>query len=150
MPRSFKRSRIVRGELLRDRNRSRHRADGANLDRVPDVALNEVVVKQHGSLERRRWALERVTEDPDQNRPRIEVRECLAHVLRARDGVVLDAALRESGCGCEVVVCSERDDEDVGVVRTVVGRHPSRLRVDLGHTFLAKLDSVLGDLAVVQ
>src|SRR4029450_7918512 len=95
-------------------------ADGTNLDRIPDATFEEVIVKQHGGLERRRWALEWVTKDPYQNRPRIEVRECLAHVLRARDGVVLDAALRESGCGSEVVVCSERNDEDVGVVRTVV------------------------------
>lgn len=138
------------GELLRDRDRSRHRADGTNLDGIPDATFEEVIVKQHGSLERRRWALERVTEDPDQNRPRIEVQECLAHGLRARDGVVLDAALCESGCGGEVVVCSERNDEHVCVVRTVVGRYPSRLRVDLRHTFLAELDSVLGDIAVVQ
>ena len=97
------------GKLLRDRNRSSHRADGANLDRIPEASLDEVVVKQEGALERRRRALERMTEDSDQDPARLEVRERVPHPLRSGNGVVLDAALSESGCGCEVVVRSQRD-----------------------------------------
>jgi hypothetical protein len=67
-----------------------------------------------------------------------------------RDRVVLDPALFESGSCCKVVVRAQRDDEDVGVVRGCVRRHLSFLRVDRDHTFLAELDFLAGDVAVVQ
>ena len=138
------------GELFRDRNRSRHRADDTNLGRIPDAALDEVIVKQERTLERRGRALEWVAEDPDQDFPRVEIREHVAHALRSRDRVVLDAALFESGRGCEVVVRPQRDDEDVGVVGGCVCRHLPFLRVDRDHPLLSELDSLLGDVAVVQ
>jgi len=138
------------GELLRDRNRRRHRADGANLDRIPEAALDKVVVQQQRTLERRRRALERVTEDPDQDPPRVEVGEHSAHALRSSDRVVLDAALCEAGGRGEVVVRSERNDEDVGLVRGRVRRHSPLLRVDRVHPLAAELDAFLGDVLEAQ
>lgn len=138
------------GKLFRDRNRSRDWPDDSNLDRIPDTALDEVIVKQERPLERRGRALEWVAEDPDQDLPRVEVREHVAHALRARDRVELAAALFESGRGCEVVIRSQRDDEDVGFVRGCVCRHLPFLRVDRDHPLLSELDSLFGDVAVVQ
>ena len=138
------------GKLLRDRHRSRHWADGTNLDLIPRAALDEVIVKEERALERRRRALEWVAEDPDQDLPRVEVREHAAHALRSRNRVVLDADLFEAGRGREVVIRPQRDDEDVGVVRGCVRRHLPFLRVDRDHPLLSELDSLFGDVAVVQ
>ena len=91
-----------------------------------------------------------LAEDPDQDLPRVEVREHVAHALRSRDRVVLDAALFEAGRGREVVIRPQRDDEDVGVVRGCVRRHLPLLRVDRDHPLLSELDSLFGDVAVVQ
>ena len=107
-----------------------------------------MIVQEKRALERRWRALEGVAEDPDQDRSRIELREHVAHALGSRDRVVLEAALLESWRGREVVVGPQRDDEDVGVVRALVGRHPSFLRVDRRHALLAELDSLFGDVAV--
>src|SRR5439155_15886888 len=100
------------GYLLRDRNRSRHRADDASVDRVTDATVDEVIVKQERTLERRRRALEGLTEDSDQDLLGVEVRKHAANTYDSRDRVVLDAALFESGRGGEVVVRPERHDED--------------------------------------
>ena len=138
------------GKFFRDRNRSRDRADDTNLDRIPDAALDEVIVKEERALERRGRALEWVAEDPDQDLPRVEVREHVAHALRSRDRVVLDTALFEAGRGREVVIRPQRDDEDVSVVRGCVCRHLPFLRVDRDHPLLSELDSLFGDVAVLQ
>ena len=138
------------GKFFRDRNRRCEWADDTNLDRIPEAALEEVIVKEERALERRGRALEWVAEDPDQDLPRVEVRERVAHALRSRDRVVLDAALFEAGRGCEVVVRPQSDDEDVGVVRGCVCRHLPFLRVDRDHPLLSELDSLFGDVAVVQ
>jgi hypothetical protein len=68
----------------------------------------------------------------------------------APDRVVLDAALLKSGRRCEVVVRPQRNDKDVGVVRARVRRHMPFLRIDRDHAFLPELDSLLGDVLVVQ
>src|SRR5436190_18070924 len=47
--------------------------------------------------------LKRMAEDPDQDPPRVDFRENVAHPLRPRDRVVLDASLFEPGRGGEVV-----------------------------------------------
>jgi len=53
----------------------RDRADGANLDRIPDSTLDEMIVKQERTLKRSRWALEGVTT------PRSDMRSsCRAHL----------------------------------------------------------------------
>ena len=137
-------------ELLRDRDGSGHRADYPDLRISSDSPLDEVVVQQKCALEWSGRALERVAQDPDQNRPRLEAREGVAHSLRTRDRVELQATLLESGGRREVIVGPERDGEDVGVVRTAVRRHPSPLRVDRRDPLLAKLDAHFGDVAVVQ
>ena len=138
------------GNLLRDRHRCRHRPGDADLDRIPEAALDEVVVEEKRALERRRRALERMAEDPEQDLPRVDFRENVAHPLRSRDRVVLDAALFEPRRGREVVRRSERDDEDVGVVGARVRHHVPRLRVDRDHALPAELDAHLGDLCVGQ
>ena len=53
------------GDLGGDWNRGGHRADHADLSRVPDPTRDEMVVQQECALERRRRALERLAEDPD-------------------------------------------------------------------------------------
>ena len=137
-------------DLLRDRNRRRHRTDDADLCICPDSSLHEVIVQQERPFERGRRALEGLTEDPDQDRPRVEVGQHVAHSLCPRDRVVLGPALLESGRGREVVFRPQSDGQDVGVVGTVVGRHSSFLRVDRRHPFLPELDSFLGNVAVAH
>jgi hypothetical protein len=105
-------------------------------------------VQEKRTLERRGRALEGVPEDPDEDRSRIEVGERVTQSLGPRDRVILKAALLESwGCP-DVVVGAERDCQDVCVVRALVGRHSSFLRLDRRHAFLAELDSRFGDLLV--
>ena len=120
----------------------------ADLDVWPHPTRREVIVQEKRALERRWRALEGLPEDPDEDRSRIELREGVTHALGSRHRVVLEAALLESWGGRDVVVGPERDCQDVCVVRALVGRHPSFLRLDRRHTFLAELDSLFGDVPV--
>jgi hypothetical protein len=91
-----------------------------------------------------------VTEDPDQDLPCREPGQRVAHALGPCERVVLEPALLEARSRREVVVRSEGDSEEVGVVRALVGGDPPRLRVDRRDALLAELDARLRDLAVVQ
>ena len=99
-------------------------------------------MQQERTFERGGRALEGLAQDPDEDRPRVEVGEHVAHSLCPRDRVVLGPALLESGRGREVVFRPQGDGEDVGVVGTAVGLDSSFLRVDRRHAFLSELDSL--------
>jgi hypothetical protein len=70
-------------------------------------------VEQERTFERSRRALERVAEDPDQDRPGRELGKHVAQSLGACERLVLESALLEARSGGEVVIGSQRDDEDV-------------------------------------
>jgi hypothetical protein len=137
-------------DLLRDRHRRRHRTDHPDLGGFPDTSLHEIVVQQERTFEGSGRALERVTEDPDQDRPRLELGEHVAQSLGARERVVLEATLLKTGRGREVIVRPQRDDKNVGVVGRLVGRDAPRLRIDRRHALAPELDPLLRDLAVIE
>ena len=100
---------------------------------LPDPSLDEVVVQQERALERRGRALVRLAEDAEQDRPAAEPgQRHVAHPLGSGDRVVLEATFREARSRGDVVVGTERDDEDVGVVRACRrssrGERPDRSR----------------------
>ena len=108
------------------------------------------MVEQERPLERGGWALEGMTEDRHVDRARVEAGENLAQAVGPCERVILEAAFLEAWGGREVVLCPKRNDEDVGVIRALVGSHSSPLRIDRGDALLTKLDALLGDVAVVQ
>jgi hypothetical protein len=105
-------------------------------------------VQEEGAFERRRRALERLAEDPEQDRAAAKAGQRVAQPLGAGDRVVLVPALREPRRRGDVVFGAERDDEDVGVVLAAVGRHVPRGRIDRRHGLLPELHARLRDLAV--
>src|SRR5262249_55758199 len=113
-------------------------------------ALDEVVVEEERALERRRRTFEGVAEDPDQDPPGVEVRHNVPHTLGSGDRVVLHPSVGESGRGRIVVVRSERDDEDVGVVGASVRRYVTALGIDRRDTLAAELDSLVSNVVVPQ
>ena len=137
-------------DLRRDGNRRGHRRDDPDLRLLPDSPLDELVVEQERALERRRRALVRLGEDADQDRPAGESGQGVAHPLGAGDRVVLEPALREAGDRVEVVLRAERDDEDVGVVRALVGRDVTGGGVDRSDPLLPELDARLHEVPVLQ
>ena len=132
------------------RNRCRHWPDDPDPHVPPDSSLNEAIVQQQCTLERSGWTLEGLTQDRDDDRPRIEVGEHFARSLGARDRVILEPTLLETWSSREVVVRPQGDGQDISVVRALVRRHSPVLRVDRRHTFLAELDPLFGDIAVMQ
>ena len=131
-------------------NRALHREGGCQLYGVANPPLREVLVQEERSLERGRRTLERLAEHRDENASAVELAERIAQPLRPGERVILIAALRKARRGRQVVVRAHRHDQEVGVVRPDVGRHPARGRVDSHHGLPAKLDGVLGDVAVGQ
>jgi hypothetical protein len=107
-----------------------------------------VIVQQERALERGRRTLERLTEDPDDDRPGVEFGERVAHALGSRDGIELETALRKAWHRRHVVVGAQCNREHVRVVRAFARRHAPRLRIDRRHPLLAELDAVFGDVAV--
>ena len=106
-------------------------------------------MQQERALERRGRALVGLAEDAQQDRPGPELLEPhIAHPLGSGDRVVLEATLREARSRGDVVVGTERDDEDVRVVRACVGRHVASRRIDRGYALLAELDARLRESAV--
>src|SRR5262245_22321714 len=105
---------------------------------------------QYRTLYRSMRAFERMAEDPDQDRARLELRERVTHPLGARERVVLVTAFLEARSSREVVVGSERDDEDVGVVRLPVRCDETRLRFDGRDTLSPELDPLSRHLRVVE
>ena len=87
-------------------------------------------------------------QDPDEDGARLEARERVAHPLGAGHRVELEAALREPRRGGRVLRRSQSHDEDVRVVRGLVGRHPPRLRREGGHAVPPELDPGLRERGV--
>jgi hypothetical protein len=109
-----------------------------------------VLVQQQGTLKRGWWALERLPEDRDEHLATLEVGKCVTQSLGAAQRVVLVPALLEAWRGGEVVVGTECDNDEIGVVAAGVRGHTARDGVDACHCLLAELDAVLLDVAVVD
>ena len=137
-------------DILRHRNGRRHREGHANPRCVPDSPLHEHVVQQERTLERSGRTLERMPKHGNENRPRVEVRKNIMQPLGSRERVILIAALLEARRGRKVVLRSQSDDEDVGLVRVLVRSHSPVLRVDEAYALLTKLDPLLRDVAIAQ
>ena len=116
--------------------------------RFTQAALREVVVDEEGGLDRRSGALEERTEHTDDDRAALERRERVSGSLRAGEGVELEAVFHESRRRRNVIVGSECDDEDVGVVGGNVGDDSAMFGIDGRHGLLTELDSGLVDGAI--
>jgi hypothetical protein len=79
-----------------------------------------------------------------------ERRQHVAQKLGAAYRVELVATLGEAGRRVEVVVGAEGHDEDLGVVNTAIGRHPSRFGVDGGDRLAQEADAGLVQFGVRQ
>ena len=118
------------GCVRRRRHRCPERNHEGDLAAFPDSTCRQVIVEQQGGLARRRWALERGTADADDGSAAREFGQHVGQPLRAGDGVELVPGLGEPWRGVEVVVGAERDDQDVGLVHTGIGRDTTRGRID--------------------
>jgi hypothetical protein len=132
---------VALGELRFQRRRSlrrrRHRRPQRDREGDPagvaHPACPQLVVEEQGALARRRRALERRPTDADHRVPLRERRDDLRQPFGAGHRVELVAARRQAGRRVDVVVGAERDDQEVGLVHTGVGRYPSCLGVDRRH-----------------
>ena len=91
---------------------------------VAQTPLGEEVVHQQGGLAGRRRALERRRRDADDDSSALEPVEHVARSERRRRRCRTRARPRRARESRRVEVGTERDDEDVGVERAVVGLDP--------------------------
>ena len=73
-----------------------------------------------------------------------------AKPLGAGNGVELAVSLGQPGRRVEVVVGAQSHDEDVGLVRALIRRHPPRLRVDGRDGLAQETDAGLDDFGIRQ
>ena len=114
------------------------------------AAPSEVLVQEHRRLTRRGRALERLAQYGDDDMPGLDGWQQVTHAGGAVDGVELVAAFDKAGCGAEVVVCAEGDDEEVGQVLVLVRDDATGFWVDRGDGLLAEGDAGLRDARIVR
>ena len=85
---------------------------------------------------------------PIRARPCENARKQLAHSLRAGDGVELVAALEQPRRGIEVVIGTQRHDENVRLVNATIGGHATSIGVDRGDRLAQEAHPGLRDLPV--
>ena len=112
------------------------------------AACDKPVVEQQDRLVWRGRALERDGEHGQHHPAAAERRQFVAQPLGACDRVVLEPSVGEAGCRGDVVVCTEGDDDDVGVVNSSIGDDVPRPWVNRKHPLLAELHARRADLAV--
>ena len=135
-----------RDQRLRRVGRGRHRArQGKNhrdLAGVPRARLRQEVMQQKGALARRGRAFVRRSADPDDGAAFRETRQDAAERLRACNRVELVDVLEPRRRG-EIVVRAERHDEEVALMRSLVGGHPAAVRIDRRDQFAEEPDARL-------
>src|ERR1700691_3742263 len=104
-------------------------------------------MQQQRGLTWRRRALERRSADTDDRPTPLEVWEKFAQPLRAGDRVEL-VALGQPGRGIEVVVGTQRHDEDIGLMHAGIGGHTAGLGVDRGDRLTQETHTRLDDHTV--
>ena len=115
-----------------------------------DAFLREVIVQEQSAFAGCGRALVRCGRDADDGSAFCEGWEEVAHLLGAGDGVEFVACFGEAGGGVHVVVCTEGDDEVVGVVGACVGGDAFCCGIDGGDCLLQEADAGLDEVAVGQ
>ncbi len=105
-------------------------------------------MQQQGSFAGRRRALERSRGHTDDRAAVREARKHVAKAFRASDGVELVAAFDKPRRDGEIIVRTQRNDQIIGLILTLVRADGSRHRVDRRDRFLAKAHSGLRDVPV--
>ncbi len=136
--------------LGRGRHRPPERQGEGDLAVVADSAGDELLVQQQDALAGRGRALEGCAADADDDAALREARNGVAHPHGALERVELVARLGQAGRCAEVVVGSQRDDQDVGLVRARVGRDAPRLGIDRGDRLPQQADTRLDEVAIRQ
>ena len=89
-------------------------------------------------------ALERYGEHGEHHPAAAERRQFIAQPLGASDRVVLEPSVGEAGCRSDVVIGTEGDDDDVGVVSRSIGDDVPSRRVDVVVVVVCDDDDVGG------
>jgi hypothetical protein len=136
------------GRVRRRRDRAPEGDHEGDLPVVTHAPRREVVVEQQRGLAGGRRALQRRRADADDRSALRERGQHTTQPLGAGDGVELVAPFRESRRGVEVVVGTECNHQDVGLIGAAVGGDASRHGIDLGDRFLQEAHAGLHEVAV--